>query len=73
MSQTCVVPIPGTKRRAYLDENAGAVEVVLSAADLRAIDSVLPSGAAAGLRYPEAFMPKETPPLSITMEPRGNP
>ncbi len=63
MAQPGVVPIPGTKRRIYLEENAGANEVVLSAADLRAIDAVLPSGAAAGGRYPEAFMPKQTPPL----------
>ena len=63
MAQAGVVPIPGTKRRAYLEENAGANDVVLSAADLRAIDAVVPSGAAAGLRYPEAFMPKPSPPL----------
>ena len=63
MAQPGVVPIPGTKRRAYLEENAGAAKVVLSAAELRAIDSVVPSGAAAGLRYAEAFMPKQTPPL----------
>ena len=63
MAQPGVVPIPGTKRRIYLEENAGANEVVLSAADLRAIDAVVPSGAAAGGRYPEAFMPSQTPPL----------
>ena len=65
MAQPGVVPIPGTKRRRYLEENAGATEVVLSAADLRAIDAIVPSGAAAGGRYPEAFMPGQTPPLPL--------
>ena len=44
-----LVPIPGTKRRAYLEENLGALEVELSADDLARIDSELP--AAAGDRY----------------------
>jgi aryl-alcohol dehydrogenase-like predicted oxidoreductase len=51
-----VVPIPGTKRRAYLDENLGANDVVLDAADLARIDEAAPPGAAAGLRYPAAMM-----------------
>jgi aryl-alcohol dehydrogenase-like predicted oxidoreductase len=51
-----IVPIPGTKRRAYLEENAGAASVTLTPADLRRIDAVTPRGAAAGLRYPEAMM-----------------
>ncbi len=51
-----VVPIPGTKRRKYLEENAGAVDVRLTPDDLRRIDEVAPRGAAAGLRYPEAMM-----------------
>jgi aryl-alcohol dehydrogenase-like predicted oxidoreductase len=51
-----VVPIPGTKRRAYLDENLGAGEVTLDAADLARIDEAAPPGAAAGLRYPAAVM-----------------
>lgn len=51
-----IVPIPGTKRRTYLDENAGALQLHLTADDLRAIDRVLPPGAASGLRYPEAIM-----------------
>jgi aryl-alcohol dehydrogenase-like predicted oxidoreductase len=46
-----IVPIPGTKRRAFLDENVGALDVVLSDEDLAAIDAVLPFGAAAGDRY----------------------
>jgi aryl-alcohol dehydrogenase-like predicted oxidoreductase len=51
-----VVPIPGTKRRKYLEENVGALDVELSPEDLRRIDEVAPRGAAAGLRYPEAMM-----------------
>jgi aryl-alcohol dehydrogenase-like predicted oxidoreductase len=51
-----VVPIPGTKRRAFLDENLGANDVVLDAADLARIDAAAPPGAAAGLRYPAAMM-----------------
>jgi aryl-alcohol dehydrogenase-like predicted oxidoreductase len=46
-----VVPIPGTKRRSYLEENVGAVGVVLSAADLARIDDLLPAGSVAGSRY----------------------
>jgi aryl-alcohol dehydrogenase-like predicted oxidoreductase len=48
-----VVPIPGTKRRTYLDQNAEATEVELSAADLAALDEAAPIGAAAGDRYPD--------------------
>jgi len=48
-----VVPIPGTKRRAYLEENVGAVDVELTDDDLRRIDEVAPVGAAAGERYPD--------------------
>jgi aryl-alcohol dehydrogenase-like predicted oxidoreductase len=48
-----VVPIPGTKRRKYLEENAGAVEVELTDADLERLDRVFPVGAAAGDRYPD--------------------
>jgi len=46
-----IVPIPGTKRRAYLEDNAGAAEVNLDAAEILRIDAVLPRGAAAGERY----------------------
>jgi aryl-alcohol dehydrogenase-like predicted oxidoreductase len=49
-----IVPIPGTKRRSRLEENAGAVDVVLSDDDLREIADALPE--AAGQRYPEAMM-----------------
>jgi aryl-alcohol dehydrogenase-like predicted oxidoreductase len=51
-----VVPIPGTKRRRYLEDNVGALGVRLTAADLARIDEVAPPGAAAGLRYPEFMM-----------------
>jgi aryl-alcohol dehydrogenase-like predicted oxidoreductase len=51
-----VVPIPGTKRRQYLEENLGALSVRLSAEDLARLDAACPPGAAAGPRYPEAMM-----------------
>jgi aryl-alcohol dehydrogenase-like predicted oxidoreductase len=51
-----VVPIPGTKRRKYLEENAAAAEIELSAADLERIDEVAPHGAASGDRYAPAAM-----------------
>jgi aryl-alcohol dehydrogenase-like predicted oxidoreductase len=51
-----VVPIPGTKRRKYLEENAGALGIELSADDLRRLNEVFPFGAAAGERYPEHMM-----------------
>jgi aryl-alcohol dehydrogenase-like predicted oxidoreductase len=51
-----IVPIPGTKRRKYLEENIGALEVELSADDLRRIDEAMPQGAIAGPRYSEEMM-----------------
>ena len=51
-----VVPIPGTKTRVRLEENAGALGVSLSPGDLARIDAVAPKGIAAGPRYPEAGM-----------------
>lgn len=51
-----IIPIPGTKRRKYLEENIGALNVKLSAEDLRRIEEVAPKGAASGLRYPEVMM-----------------
>jgi aryl-alcohol dehydrogenase-like predicted oxidoreductase len=48
-----VVPIPGTKRRRYLEENAGALEVELTHDELRRLDEAFPSGVAAGDRYPD--------------------
>jgi aryl-alcohol dehydrogenase-like predicted oxidoreductase len=47
-----VFPIPGTKRRKYLEENAAAFDVELNADDLAALDEAVPAGAAAGERYP---------------------
>jgi aryl-alcohol dehydrogenase-like predicted oxidoreductase len=51
-----IVAIPGTRSRARLEDNAGAARVVLSDADLRAIDEVLPKDAAIGTRYTEQGM-----------------
>ncbi len=51
-----IVPIPGTKRRKYLEENVGALDVALSSDDLARIDRALPAGAAAGTRYAAAQM-----------------
>jgi aryl-alcohol dehydrogenase-like predicted oxidoreductase len=50
------VPIPGTKRRKYLQENVGALEVHLLPEDLARIDEIAPQNAFAGSRYPEAMM-----------------
>jgi aryl-alcohol dehydrogenase-like predicted oxidoreductase len=51
-----IVPIPGTKRRKYLQENVGALDVDLTSKDLARIDAVAPRGAFVGSRYPEAMM-----------------
>jgi aryl-alcohol dehydrogenase-like predicted oxidoreductase len=51
-----VVPIPGTKRVKYLEENVAAIAVELTPQDLRRIDAIAPKGVAAGTRYPEAGM-----------------
>jgi aryl-alcohol dehydrogenase-like predicted oxidoreductase len=51
-----IVPIPGTKRRNYLEDNAGAVNIHLSKTDLDHLEAVFPSGAAAGERYAENMM-----------------
>ena len=48
-----IVPIPGTKRVSYLEENAAAADVELTAEDLRALDEAAPAGATAGDRYPD--------------------
>jgi aryl-alcohol dehydrogenase-like predicted oxidoreductase len=47
-----IVPIPGTKRRTYLEENVAAVDITLTPEELRRIDEVAPKGIAAGDRYP---------------------
>jgi aryl-alcohol dehydrogenase-like predicted oxidoreductase len=51
-----LVPIPGTKRRTYLEENAAAANISLSKADLDQLSRAVPKGAAAGERYPPAAM-----------------
>jgi aryl-alcohol dehydrogenase-like predicted oxidoreductase len=51
-----IVPIPGTKRRSYLEENAAALGVTLTADDLARLDGLMPRGIAAGLRYPEEML-----------------
>ena len=51
-----IVPIPGTKRRTYLDQNLGALDVKLTPADLKHLDQAFPRGVAVGARYPEEYM-----------------
>ena len=51
-----IVPIPGTKRRRYLEENVQAADIVLSAAEVASLDEAFPVGAAAGDRYPQESM-----------------
>ena len=51
-----IVPIPGTKRRKYLQENVGALDVNLTSADLARIEEVAPKHAVAGERYPDWAM-----------------
>ena len=51
-----IVPIPGSRQRARVEENAGAAEITLTQADLDALNAIAPRGVAAGSRYPEAAM-----------------
>jgi aryl-alcohol dehydrogenase-like predicted oxidoreductase len=51
-----IVPIPGTKRRKYLEENAAALDITLTPDELRRINTAIPLGTAVGLRYPEEMM-----------------
>ncbi len=51
-----IVPIPGTKRRTYLDQNLGALDLKLSQSDLERLDQAFPRGVAVGARYPEEYM-----------------
>ncbi len=51
-----IVPIPGTKRRSYLEQNAAALDITLTQDDLDRINAIAPQGVAAGLRYPESAM-----------------
>lgn len=53
---TDIVPIPGTKRRSFLEENVGALAVRLGPEQMAELDAVFPAGAAAGARYPETVM-----------------
>ena len=51
-----IVPIPGTKRITYLEENVAALGLELTPEDLKHIKKISPRGVAEGLRYPEAGM-----------------
>lgn len=51
-----IIPIPGTKRRSYLESNAAAVDLALPAEDLALLDRSFPRGVTAGTRYPEGGM-----------------
>lgn len=51
-----VVPIPGTKRRGYLEENVAALEIELTSGDLEELDQSAPVGSTSGARYPEQAM-----------------
>jgi aryl-alcohol dehydrogenase-like predicted oxidoreductase len=51
-----IVPIPGTKKLNYLEENAGAIDVKLSESELKEIDRIIPHGVATGERYPAEAM-----------------
>jgi aryl-alcohol dehydrogenase-like predicted oxidoreductase len=48
-----IVPIPGTKRRSYVEQNVAAIDLTLTAAEIASLDAAFPPHAAAGLRYPE--------------------
>ena len=51
-----ILPIPGTKRSTYLEQNAAAADILMTAAEMQRLEEVAPRGAASGLRYPEAMM-----------------
>jgi aryl-alcohol dehydrogenase-like predicted oxidoreductase len=51
-----IVPVPGTKRRKYLEENAAAADVTLTGEDMKRIEDAMPRGSAAGERYAERQM-----------------
>ena len=53
-----IVPIPGTKSRARLEENAGALGITLTAVDLERLEQAVPAGSAQGERYPAAMKPR---------------
>jgi aryl-alcohol dehydrogenase-like predicted oxidoreductase len=56
VQELSIVPIPGTKRRKYLEQNVVALDVNLTFEELRQLDEVAPHVAVAGQRYPEAMM-----------------
>ena len=56
-----IIPLFGTRTRARIDENAAAVELALTDAELRRLDALFPPGVAAGARYPEGNMPQIAP------------
>lgn len=56
VGQGSIVPIPGTKRRTFLEENSGALDVPLSRLELARLDEIAPKGAASGMRYPQAVL-----------------
>jgi aryl-alcohol dehydrogenase-like predicted oxidoreductase len=51
-----IIPIPGTKRRKWLEENIAALEMTLTAEDQQRLETIAPKGVAAGERYGEAMM-----------------
>ncbi|MEO8052371.1 MAG: aldo/keto reductase [Acidobacteriota bacterium] len=53
-----IIPIPGTKRRKYLEENVAALEITLSGAELQELNALFPAGVTAGTRYPAPHMPR---------------
>lgn len=56
-----VVPIPGTKRRSYLEENVAASDITLTDGELRRLDAIVPMGVAAGARYPYTYSYGDSP------------
>ena len=53
-----IIPIPGTKRRKYLEENIAAVDIVLSETEVQELSAAFPAGVTAGSRYPAPHMPR---------------
>ncbi len=51
-----IVPIPGTKRRSYVEQNAAALDLRLTPAELQKLSDEIPAGSTAGARYPEPAM-----------------
>jgi len=51
-----ILPIPGTKRSAYLEQNIAALDIRLSAAEIAALTAAFPPGVTAGTRYPEKML-----------------